>query len=762
MEKNLDLQQIIDESTIDTFKHNLKIALNTIVPSNQQSAIYLQIALNLYQQEQFDYAMKTWQLGIETVTLDCDNKQQFELFKQYGLALNSYKGDYNGAIFYLQKAQSLLDKNQTVSEDNLEIIFGISRAYFNLNQLSKAENIAKKALKIALVLDNFNQIRAYLNLGDIALEENKLTKAKDFYQIALKQAQSKEEIVLKAVLLMNIGVLYKKQFLYDDALMHYNQAKEIYEKIEFNYELSELYLNIGIVLAKKMHFDDAILLIKSANEYFINIGHTHNILVSYINLGRVEQDRANYKKSIEYFDKGLKMCENDHNFLSSYTLLLYLKGNSLYDLKKIKTAEILYQKALILATKNKDISQAASIQNALAAIESHNNQFVKALAIYQDNLEIFTQLNDIEELIATYTNLALLYDDMGYFQQSHQTYQKALVLLAPYNLEYLAISLQINQAGLFQNFLQYNKAIKQYNDILSKLEYMDNDYFLIKVYHNMANLLEITSRFKEAIKYTHLSITLKKSIGDENLASAFGILARANEGLKNTKKAEKYYQLAFKKSENSYHKYGSYINYALFLINTQSDYKNAIIYLTQAKKYFERENAIEPLIAIHDNFAKVFHQQNLLQKAIFHYKKSLQLGENILLDRISIEALHLTHRKNFLHTYQNLIELFLQNKEINDAYIYLVKFKSQTFRKIFASKYFQSNKIPISLLEQEKELLTQLSHNNIVNFGLLIDHNKKIKIQLNLLYEEIKKYDEAYVFMKLDGILTIDKIKKFF
>ena len=49
-------------------------------------------------------------------------------------------------------------------------------------------------------------------------------------------------------------------------------------------------------------------------------------------------------------------------------------------------------------------------------------------------------------------------------------------------------------------------------------------------------------RFDEAIKYANLAIELKKKIGFKNFSSLYGILARANDGLKNIEDAETFYK----------------------------------------------------------------------------------------------------------------------------------------------------------------------------------------------------------------------------
>jgi tetratricopeptide (TPR) repeat protein len=762
-EIEINLEKILATATPQTFKQELKKEIDLVVPKEQKTTTYQQIAQYLYIEEQFFYAIESWKLGIENIDNCIDKLEVYEIYKNYGLALNTYIGDYLSSIKYLNKANKILDEVDidNIDIEKIEIVFGISRAYLNLDDLINAEIFAKDALEISIKLDNFEKIRAYLNLADVMLEKNQLDKAEYYYQKGLSLAKDKEQIVLKAVLFMNLGTLYKRLFNYKKALDYYKQSKEIYESIDFYYETAEVYINMATVLAKMIRYDDAIKLLESAKDYFVAIGHTHNSFTAYLNLGRVEQDRANYQKSIEYFDKAIEICRDNDNFINNYILLLYLKGNSFYDLKEIEKASKLYNQALSLVQNIDDKSLEASIKNSISAIHSYYKEFDKALEIYQKNIIIFEELGDIEELIATYTNLALLYDEIGYFQESYLTYQKALNLIKEYDLKYLEVSILINQAELFQNFLKYNEALEQYNTILDKLKYMDNDYYIAKVYHNMANIFEVTMRFQDAIKYANLAMELKKSLGENKFLSIYSILARAYDGLGDIENSEKFYKLAFECNDLEYNKYSLLVNHSLLLINHKKDYNKAIKELKEAEKYYKNQNAIEPIVAIYDNLGMAFHKKGDIKRAIQYYKLSLDIGENFLLKRISREDLHMSHRVNFEFTYQKLIQLFLQINDINEAYRYFEKFKSQTFRKILSFRHFTSDKIPLELLEKEKKLIETLQDNKVKNFGELGSKIDNIYKSLDLLYNEMEQYDKQYIMIKKNESSKFEDVKKY-
>jgi tetratricopeptide (TPR) repeat protein len=432
--------------------------------------------------------------------------------------------------------------------------------------------------------------------------------------------------------------------------------------------------------------------------------------------------------------------------------LYYNRANLFQSWKEYDKALNDYNKAINYAEEQNDTSMEASIKNGLAGIEADQGNIEQAEKLYQEILATFVEENNIEEIVATYTNIALLYDARGMYQLAEKAHREALNLARTVEIPQLEISVLINLAEMFGTIANTHKAIELYNEALEILSMYDNDDLLSKCYLNLANLYEPLSEFDLAIKYAKLALELKEKLGQKkSLYVIYNALALSNDGLKNIQEAEKYYNKALTEAKNHdlTNYYGILVNYGLFLFNLKEDTNAAIECYDKAKTYFEKQQHSEILIAINSNYAMLYQAQADNQKAIIHYNKVLEYADR-LLSFIEDEEIMMQYRVNFEHIYQNLIELYIDENNYSEAFYYLEGVKSRTFSKILSSKYFESNKIPIELLNQEKQLKEELEQllNGDTNLVELNDNIQALHKKINKLYLKMKEFDDRYILIK--------------
>lgn len=760
MSEQIDLQNLIEKSTSKTFKKKLEAIINKNVPIIDRLSLYNYIAKDLYSNGHRVYGVNAWDLGVNYIEVQgIDNIEKAEFIKTYGLAWMDLN-QFDLAIDYLNKALEYLDR-----EDNevlIDIYFGLSVTYKHLGDLSEAMSYSLKATDIARKLDDsFELSRAYLNAGNLFLEDNQYDRAQENYEDALKYAATDE---IKSNILMSYGLLCKNRFEYKKAEKIFRQAEELFTKLEYTHEIFELYVNYGILYVKLADFDKAYKYLKSALGYFKEIEDSYNITTCYLNIGRLEQDRSNFSSSKKHFDKAIELAINDENLVSMRSLIFYSRANLLLSWREYDTALDDYQEAMAYAKKQNDRAMEASIKNALAGIAMERGNFDQAKKIYQEILETFKESNNIEEIVGTYSNIGLLYDEMGMFELSKKAHVEALKIARTAKITQLEVAVLINMAELFATILDIDKAIETYNEALEILSLYDNDDLLSKCYLNLANIYESTTDFKTSIKYGELALSLKNKLKqDKSLYIIYNSLAASYDGLKETKKAEAYYKksLAYAKKNNISNYYGVLVNYGLFLFNLKNDIDGALDCYEKSKKYFEKEKRSESLIAINSNYAMLYQATAEPQKAIIHYKKSLDYAQ-IFISFIEDENLMMKYRVNFMHIYDNLIKLNLSQKNNSEAIYYLEELKSRTFSKILSSKYFESDEIPHELLEKEKNLQKELNLrlNGDSDITKLNDDVQKIHEKIKEVRLDMKYYDEEYISIKENVALTYLGIKK--
>jgi len=762
MTQQINIKQLITTSTKETFKQNLKDAVEKNVPIGERLTLYNYIATDVYSKGYRDYAVDGWELGVEYLGIDeIEPILKADFCKTYGLACMELN-QFDLSREYLYMALDFLGD----TEDNellIDIYFGLSIVYKYLTNIPKAIEFSQKAIDISKKMrDDFEISRAYLNSANLFAIDNKNSRAKEEYLKALEYAKHDE---VRSNIFMSLGLVYKNEHEYDNALEMYEKAEDIFFELEMVNEIFELYINYGTLYSKLARFDEAKEYLQKASEYFEQIDDSYNSTTCYLNLGRVEQDRANFSEALLYFDKAIDNIDKDNNLISLASLLYYSRANIYTSLKEYTFALKDYEVALLYAKEQNDKAMVASIKNALAGVEVDRGELESAERIYKEIIEQFEVDDNIEEIIATYTNIALLYNRQGLYQLAQKAHKKALELLTNRDMPQLKISILINLAEVYASVMDISKSISIYNEVLELLSLYDNDDLLAKCYLNLANIYESISEFEKAIEYAKLALKLKERLKqNQTLYMVYNSLACSYDGLKQVEDADRYYKEALSEVEgiNDAHYYGILVNYGLYLFKLKDDYLGALECYDDAQIYFEKRQEYETLIAIYSNYAMLYQARDKYHRAINYYKKALEYAD-IFLSFIEDEELMIKYRINFEHIYENLIQLYLNLGEYKDAFYYLEGLKSRTFSKILSADYFESTKIPDMLLKREKEAKKRLEDilsrdSKIVSLGSKV---KELYQMLDEIYLDMHSFDTRYVLIKRNTPLKVDVIKGF-
>jgi CHAT domain-containing protein/Tfp pilus assembly protein PilF len=111
-----------------------------------------------------------------------------QISSNYGYALRE-NGQIEEAITWFRRAQSI---DQSL-KDRKGLAFdyrNLALCYILLNQTSKAKNLLQQSLRISRKLGlTYNRIYVELSLADLAMRDNRLTRAAEYFQSSLKQAR---------------------------------------------------------------------------------------------------------------------------------------------------------------------------------------------------------------------------------------------------------------------------------------------------------------------------------------------------------------------------------------------------------------------------------------------------------------------------------------------------------------------------------------------------------------------------------------------
>ena len=242
--------------------------------------------------------------------------------------------------------------------------------------------------------------KAYTNIGNVFADKGENTNALEFYQKALKIAESSSDKKNTASLLKNIGILYVTWKKFPEALDFYKKAETIALAIKDSSLLADCYNSNGVVFEQQQKYDEALSAYNAALSYYLK-NNPDNVAMEYTNMAIVYKLKKDYASSVDYNLKAIDIATKSGNkwFASAvfnnignfYVELGDTKKaidyctKSLTIAKEIKAAEILinvYETLADAYAKKGDYNTALSYQKQLAA---EKDKFISAESTRQLN-----------------------------------------------------------------------------------------------------------------------------------------------------------------------------------------------------------------------------------------------------------------------------------------------------------------------------------------------------------------------------------------
>lgn len=219
------------------------------------------------------------------------------------LSFVSRKKSAENSIQFAEEALKL-SKNLSFKKGIAKSLTNLGFAYRLSNNIDSAIDCHLQSLKILHEIDNKKEIIITLtNIADLYLKQNNFNKAMKFYIEALKLSEEVsasseapesinkhiEDKKQEAGLIYLIGQLYQNQNNYDGALKYFFRAFKIYEKINDENNIADVYVSIGIVLYEKNNL--------GKSQTFVYKG-SHPEAMEYLSKGRKIHLKNNNKNGI--------------------------------------------------------------------------------------------------------------------------------------------------------------------------------------------------------------------------------------------------------------------------------------------------------------------------------------------------------------------------------------------------------------------------------------------------------------------------------
>lgn len=263
---------------LDTFSENEWNKTEQDILEN--SEIYFNLGLTLYNLEEYDECIKNYNMVTEL------NPNSALAYNNLGLSLEKL-GRYIESIKKYEKALEI-DPNFAPAYNNL----GFS--LYKLGRYKEAIEKYKKAIKI-----DTNFALAYNNLGF------SLYKSRNYFSFIEVEEKFKKAVEIDpnfASAYNNLGYSQIKRGYYSDAIEKFEKALEI------NPNFTYAYIGFGIALFSKEKFDEAIKKYERALEIDPNSALAYHYLGRALEkLGKNNDAIEKFKKALDNFQKAIKL-----------------------------------------------------------------------------------------------------------------------------------------------------------------------------------------------------------------------------------------------------------------------------------------------------------------------------------------------------------------------------------------------------------------------------------------------------------------------
>jgi len=462
-------------------------------------------------------------------------KHQFKtLFLLIGILVFSYQ--INAQTFADKKYYLIdsLDLNE-LSKKERKLIDS------SLNIFHNAKHDSIKLWEIfSITRSGFNK---KMNLGYsqwlLKYTENKLTINKDSsdYQTLLKKYKGRA--------LNGIGIVYRYQGKYPEAISYYLQSSKIQEEINDKAGASSTMYNIGLIFSNQGDFDKALEFMHRANIISQELNYKEGIGYTCLGLGQTYLLKGDAQKGIDYLKKSLAKAEEIDDTrlvavcLNEIGLQYKRQGN-------INKALEYYHKKIKLSEEIGNKEGAATTLTNLGVIYSEQGEKVLALEYYNKGLKIREEISDKEGVAHSYHILGAFYSDEKEYNKALNYYNKSLKIREEIGIKNDAIISTFNIGTVYRHQKDYEKALEYVEKSLKMSRENTYKYGIAISTIGIGNLYIRQGYYTKAKKYVKEGLALSQELGyPERILLAAEALNKVYQKEQNWKEAWKMQELYF-------------------------------------------------------------------------------------------------------------------------------------------------------------------------------------------------------------------------
>ncbi len=426
----------------------------------------------------------------------------------------------------LEESITLAKRYHLKKEEAFSLIY-LGAALFKLGAYPEAKQTCLNGFNQAVEInENQIQINAVIFLSQITYAMGDFSEAKEWSMKALKSCeQNIGPVKVLADSLRQLGNIAYSQNQYQEAQQYYEEALKHAQTIGNLTGVSAAINNLGSVAVRLGKYTQARQFIEQGLEIKQQIGDDWGIVLALNNLGVMADDEGDYETARNYYAEALTLGTKLGS-KSRIGRIYHNLASTLIHTGQFEEAQENLLEALSIRENINDREGTCRSLETFSLYHFLQGNKEQALEFANKSLEIARQLGNRAILAYALLNLGNAMYMREEYSKAYDLYQEAYTLRQDMGETHLAIEMRAHMA--FMQFLLKNSqtAVELINEVLSYLEENDltgtEDLILIYVICHRILLTQHDPRADQILKRAHTELLQRASrLKKNNLREAF-------------------------------------------------------------------------------------------------------------------------------------------------------------------------------------------------------------------------------------------------
>lgn len=298
----------------------------------------------------------------------------------------------------------------------------LSLLYFNESPENAFEAAYKAFYLATFTADPEMLSKAYFALGTLHYKTSSFDSAMCYMQNALKTTETNEE---SAVILDNLGMIYRDMNRYDSAIVSHNQALKMQQAMGNRDAVAACYKNIGNVYMQMAKYEDALNFFELSMKERAMEDDKKSIALLCNNISAAYVGLQKYSEALSYLTRAVNI-QDEIGDKAGEAYTLNGIGNFYFRLKVYDKAQEYYTRSLEIRKKLGDKNDIAASQFNIATVHRDLENYREALKYYDLALKLREKTNNREGQALIYNAIGGAYKNQKMYDKAIENYEKAL------------------------------------------------------------------------------------------------------------------------------------------------------------------------------------------------------------------------------------------------------------------------------------------------------------------------------------------------